>query len=435
MTLDCVESLSSNSTGMMAPPAGNARSMTTPSRVLTFSSLFPSVARPRHGIFVETRLLNLLHDSAVDARVIAPVPWFPLRAKVFGRYARFAQTPRRSTRNGLQVTHPRYWMLPKVGVAFQPEAMARAAWRDIEAWRRAGWTPELIDAHYFYPDGVAAAILAERLKVPFVVTARGSDVNLLGHVPGPGARILQTAQRAAAVITVSTRLKESLVALGAKASKIVVLRNGVDLNTFGPEDRGTSRRRLALAERPTAACVGNLVPEKGFALAIESLVHLGEWQLLIVGEGPLRLELGALSQRFGVADRVTFLPSLPQADLRHVYSAADVLLLTSTREGWPNVVLESLACGTPVVAVDVGAVGEILTSPAVGRIVEGRDALTLSSAARDLLLQHPQPLQVRHHASRFDWKSVSHGQCDVFARVLAGEELAKPLHSLLPDDH
>jgi glycosyltransferase involved in cell wall biosynthesis len=396
-------------------------------RVLTFSSLYPSAARPRHGIFVETRLLNLVRDCAVDARVIAPVPWFPLRAQALGRYAQFAATPRQAVRNGVQVAHPRYFMLPKLGVAFQPDAMARSAWADIDAWRRAGWAPELIDAHYFYPDGVAAAILAERLQLPFIVTARGSDVNLLGRLPGPAARILRTAQAAAAVVTVSTRLKEALVAMGAEASKIVVLRNGVDLALFTPEDRSAARRRLGMADQPTAVCVGNLVPEKGFELAVEALVHLPAMQLLIVGEGPQQIELLALSERLGVAQRVGFRPVMPQAGLRDVYSAADVLLLTSLREGWPNVVLESLACGTPVVAMDVGAVTEMLTEPSLGRIVAERDPRAFASAVQGVLAQPAPRAAIRQHASRFGWNEVSRGQSELFARVLAGRTAAAAL--------
>ena len=91
-------------------------------------------------------------------------------------------------------------------------------------------------------------------------------------------------------------------------------------------------------------------------MAIEALRHLDDVRLVIVGDGPLRGELASLARRLGVESRVTFRSSMPQRELRYLYSAVDVLLLTSTREGWPNVVLEAMACGTPVVAVDVGAV-------------------------------------------------------------------------------
>ena len=401
---------------MLSDPAGGAGIQGL--RVLTFTSLFPSVARPRHGIFVETRLRHLVRDAGVDARVVAPVPWFPLQSPAFGAYARYAATPRRTTReSGLQVSHPRYLMLPRLGVAFQPDSLARAAARDVAELQRVGWQPDIIDAHYFYPDGVAAALLAERLGVPLVITARGTDVNVLGRLPGPARRILWAARRAAAIIAVSTRLKEALVEIGVEESKVVVVRNGVDVELFRPQDKAAARGRLGLPPGRIAACVGNLVPEKGLALAIEALRRLQDFNLVIVGDGPSREELVQLARSLGVEQRVCFMSAMPQPELRSLYSSADVLLLTSTREGWPNVVLESLACGTPVVALDVGAVGEMITSPKVGRIVTARDAAELGAAVLDAVQSAGSPQQIHDHAAAFDWTSVSRAQIEVMARA------------------
>ncbi len=400
-------------------------------KVLTVSSLYPSEARHRHGIFVETRLRHLVRDAQVDARVIAPVPWFPLSSPVFGQYAKYGATPRRATRgDGLQVTYPRYLMLPKLGVAFQPDCMARAAARDIAALQRSGWQPDIIDAHYFYPDGVAAAMLAEQFGIPLVITARGSDVNVLGRMAGPAKRILWAAQHASAIIAVSRRLKEVLVEIGVDESKVVVVRNGVDLEVFHPEPKCMARERFGLPTGRLAACVGNLVPEKGFALAIESLRFLDEFRLVVVGDGPSRNELVKLARRLGVEQRVIFLASMPQDDLRYLYSGVDVLLLTSTREGWPNVVLESLACGTPVVASDVGAVGEILTNLQVGRIVATRHADGVALAVRALLETAASRSEVCRHAATFDWHSVSRRQIEIFSCARLGEPVGAPDHAL-----
>ena len=404
-------------------------------RVLTFTSLFPSEARPRHGIFVETRLAHLVADCPIDARVIAPVPWFPFNAPSFGSYARFAATPRHALRCGsIQVAYPRYLMLPKLGVPLQPSSMASAALPDIQRWQREGWRPDLIDAHYLYPDGVAAATLAERLGLPLVITARGTDVNVLARLPRPGRLIRWAAARATAVIAVSGRLREALIDSGVEASRIVVLRNGVDTSVFYPEDGSVARRLLRLPHGPLAACVGNLVPEKGFALAIEMLRHAPAWRLVIVGEGPSRRELETLSRQTGVADRVMFLPVMHQTQLRGLYSAVDALLITSTREGWPNVVLESLACGTPVAALDVGAVGDMLTDPEIGRIVPVRDAAVLSRAVEELLAtgtaRIEQRRRAREHACRFDWRSISHAQHGLMTRAVAS---APARHSGVPE--
>ena len=398
-----------------------------PMRVLTFTSLFPSSARPRHGIFVETRLRRLVRDAGVEARVVAPVPWFPFRAPAFGPYASFASTPRRSVRDALPVTHPRYLMLPKLGVGFQPDSMARAAAADIARWQDEGWRPDIIDAHYLYPDGVAAALLAERFALPFVVTARGTDVNVLARTPGIAERILWAARRASTVIAVSHRLRDGLVQVGLDASQVVVLRNGVDTDLFRPEDPTASRTRLGLPSGPLAICVGHLLPEKGWPLALEALARLPTWRLAFFGDGPLKQEFMALTRKLGIEERVSFRPTLPQPELRHVYSAADVMLLTSTREGWPNVVLESMACGTPVVAVDVGAVVEMITDPAVGRIVPGRDAEALAAAVEALREQRPDRARIRRHATQFGWEPISQGQLQVMTRAIERHATAAPV--------
>ena len=92
-------------------------------------------------------------------KVVAPVPWFPSAAKRFGEYTQFAATPRQEQRNGLEVHHPRYLLLPKVGMNLAPYAMALGALRTVRRLQREGFDPDLIDAHYYYPDGVAAAML------------------------------------------------------------------------------------------------------------------------------------------------------------------------------------------------------------------------------------------------------------------------------------
>lgn len=392
---------------------------TAPLKVLLLSSLFPSDARPRHGIFVETRMQQLRADCPVDVRVVAPVPWFPSRSSRFGRYAEFAATPRHAVRSGVPVSYPRYAMLPKLGVSFQAAAMALAATREIAALARSGWVPDVIDSHYFYPDGVAAARIGLKLDIPVVITARGSDVNLLAGIPGPRQQILWAAHQASAVVAVSRRLRDSLVAMGVAPDHVTVLRNGVDLERFVPLARDQARRELDLpADGLLAACVGNLVPEKGQALAIDALQHLPGWRLLIVGNGPLRDSLESVARQRALADRVIFRPTMPQASLRWAYSAADALLLTSTREGWPNVVLESLACGTPVVATDVGAVSEMLSDEQFGRVLVQPDAAQFAAAVEAVAAAVSPRERLREHAAGFGWRNVSLGQWELFRRVL-----------------
>jgi teichuronic acid biosynthesis glycosyltransferase TuaC len=114
---------------------------------------------------------------------------------------------------------------------------------------------------------------------------------------------------------------------------------------------------------------------------------------------------------------VSFLPVRPQAELCTVYNAADVLVLASSREGWPNVLLEAMACGTPVVAANVGGVPEIVTEPAAGRIVTERSGAAFAHAVREVLNPRPSREATRRFSQRFDWTATSRGQLSVFARA------------------
>lgn len=388
-------------------------------RVLTFSTLYPNSVRPTYGIFVETRLRHLLQTGEVEARVVAPVPWFPLTHSMFGDYARQAQVPRHETLRGILVAHPRYLVVPKVGMSSTPFTLAASARRAIEAFRREGFDFDLIDAHYYYPDGVAAALLAKQFGKPYVITARGTDINLIPDYRVPRRLIQWAGQRAACSITVSAALQEKLVALGIPRDRTRVLRNGVDLERFTPMDRALARRELGLPDALTFVCVGHLVELKGHRLVIEALAQrFPEAQLLIAGEGELRSQLASLATSLGVSDRVRFVGVVPQENLKTYLSAADALVLASSREGWPNVLLESMACGTPVVATRLPGTSEIVTASEAGVLASERSASGLADAMRALMAAYPSRDATRAFAQRYSWDETTRGQLELFRYIV-----------------
>lgn len=388
-------------------------------RTLLFSTLYPSSARPVHGIFVETRLRELLKSGEVETKVVAPVPWFPFNANVFGEYARFAQTPSFEFRYGVDIYHPRYFLPPKVGMNVAPYSLARAALPTIKKLINSGFDFDLIDAHYYYPDGIAASFIAKALGKPFVVTARGTDLNLIPEYERPRKLILETAERASASIGVCKALMHRLAELGANTAKLHTLRNGVDLERFKPIDRKLARQHLGLPEdQQIFISVGHLVERKGHHIAIEAMVKLSESLLLIAGAGPELGRLKQLAEQLGVTDRVRFLGQIANDQLSAWYSAADVLFLCSSREGWANVLLESMACGTPVVATSIWGTPEVVSSPSAGRLMLDRSANALSNSVSDLLEDLPSAKDVRKHAENFAWESTTKGQIALFERVL-----------------
>lgn len=386
-------------------------------KILTFTTLYPSAQQPQHGIFVETRLRKLVESGLVSARVVAPSPWFPFGSARFGRYATFAQVPRGETRHALHIDHPRYPVLPKFGMSAAPLALSAAALPLLRRQLRDGQAFDLIDAHYFYPDGVAAVLLGRALGRPVVVTARGSDLNLIAQYAIPRRWILWAAQHADGLIAVSSGLKQRLIDLGIAADRVEVLRNGVDLALFRPHDRNAERRALGLT-RPTLLAVGNLVALKRHRLMIEAVAQMPDVELAIVGDGPERAGLERLARERRVADRVRFFGRIAQHRLPEIYSAADVLLLVSTHEGWPNVLLESMACGTPVIVSDLAGIADIVRAPAVGRILSEVTPSRLADTARDLLAAALPRAQTQRYAEQFDWQSTTEGQIALFHQIL-----------------
>ena len=385
-------------------------------RILTFSTLFPNLKQPHHGVFVETRLRHLVESGKVDASVVAPVPWFPFRHPRFGTYSHYSAIPAEETRHGLRIRHPRYPVIPKIGMTIAPLLLAQAM-KPVIGKILDENDIDLIDAHYFYPDGVAALKLGRYFNKPVVITARGTDINLIPQHNLPRKMILWAAKNAAASITVCEALKTEMVAMGASAEHIHPIRNGVDLDLFQPIDRDTQRAAFGL-DQFTLLSVGLLQPRKAHDLVIGALPMLPDVRLYIAGDGPERNNLNALAASLGVTDRVTFLGSVSQSGLRQYYGAADALVLASSREGWANVLLESMACGTPVIASNVWGTPEVVREHAAGLLLKERTAASIADAVTALRANPPARTATRQYAEQFSWAETTDKQIALFNRVL-----------------
>jgi teichuronic acid biosynthesis glycosyltransferase TuaC len=387
----------------------------TPLRLLTLSTLYPNSEQPNHGIFVENRLRQLVASGEAESAVVAPVPWFPSGASLFGRWSHYARVPRVEQRHGLVVHHPRYPVIPRFGMSSAPYLIY-------------GWTLPLlrrlvrersidaIDAHYVFPDGVAAVWLGRRLGLPVVITARGTDINFIPRYALPRRLIRGAIAGSAALIAVSAALKRELVSLGAPQDKVTVLRNGVDITLFRPTQRDATRRSLGLTRR-TLISVGLLIERKGHHRVIEAMTQLADFDLLIVGDGPERASLATLIERLGLGARVRLLGARPHAELPALYSAADALVLASTREGWANVLLEAMACGTPVIASDAWGNPEVVQRREAGILTRANTPEGIVDAVRALFSDPPLRGATRAYAEDFSWDATTAGQLELFHRI------------------
>ncbi|HZG09589.1 MAG TPA: glycosyltransferase [Allosphingosinicella sp.] len=363
-------------------------------RVLTLSTLYPDRRRPTFGVFVErqTQALAAREGIAVAVACGTGLPPWPLSLHPHYRNRRVSR--RWEVWKELEVLRLpfRIWPGRPAGAG---RALARAV---LPAIRGQGF--DVIDAEFFWPDGVAAMHLSRALDIPFSVKARGSDIHHWGAVPAVRAQMVEAAQAAGGLLAVSEALKMSMVALGMPGEKIGVHYTGIDLDRFRPVDRAAAKAALGV-DGPLLVTAGALIPLKGQALLLEALHELPGVTLILAGDGPERARLEALAAPLG--ERVRFLGNRPHDELPALLAAADAMVLPSEREGLANVWVEALACGTPLVISDVGGAREVLDRPEAGRLA-ARNPGAIAAAVRNLLAAPPRQHAVRAAAAgRFSW--------------------------------
>ncbi len=323
--------------------------------------------------------------------------------------------PARESADGIDVFHPRYKVIPKIGDAVTPISYYRSVLRLVRSEGLADC--DVIDAHYAFPDGAAAVLLGRKLGKPVVLTVRGSDINLMPDEFAAGKWIRWALPRCEAVVAVSEDLARRVESLTGDTGGTAVLQNGVDRDRFTLSNRSEAKRELGL-EGPVVLSVGNLVELKGHDLVIDALARLDRASLVIVGKGPMQ---GKLQERVGVlglGDRVRFVDEVSQHELVRYYNAADVLVLASSNEGMPNVVLESLACGTPVVASAVGGVPEVIRDRRAGRLLADRSAEAIGDAVTQVLADTTTSREeIRDQVAEFDWERTVEGLSLIFDSV------------------
>ncbi len=338
--------------------------------------------------------------------VIAPVQYFPLLGlNKNSRFHRYNQVPKQEKDGDITVYHPRYLTIPGTGIINSARAMTAAAQKIT---RQQQMDFDLIDGHYLYPDGVAAFRLAKALDKPLVLTARGSDVNFWLEQPSCQAAILQAVDYAAKVICVSRDLKDRLMRHGVAADKLVVIMNGVDRSLFTPGERDDKDYLLS---------VGNLVPLKGHEIILQALSRLPAEKLVLIGSGELEKHLKDMARRLNIMDRVTFLPAVAQSQLAGYYAGAKATILMSAMEGMPNVILESLATGTPVIATAVGGIPEVITDDN-GILLENRTAEDLTRAISRLSDRKWEGRKISESVRYLDWVETAQRLHQIFSRCL-----------------
>ena len=372
-------------------------------RVLT--SLYPSPETPFEGIFAARKWEGLFaRGHQVD--VVMPLPWAPssLQRLLPAAYARMARTPRRETRSGISISRPRYLHVPSRSVGNAGRFAAVGVRGVLGAGR-----PDVCVIDYAWPGAAAAQALVEA-GVPVVINGRGSDVLQVAEVDELRGKLERGLRAAHGVTAVSQDLLDAMVRLGGNAEAATLTPNGVDTEHFSPGARDEARARVGQPlEGRMVLVVGHLIPRKDPVLAIDAFhaADLEDTRLVFVGRGPLMDEAKAHAAARGLGDRVSLLGERPPEELVDWYRAANVMLLTSSREGRPNVVLEALSTGCPVVATSAGGTSEVVTSDRM--LCRSRDASEIGALLRGILGTPPTPAELRAGIEHLTWRSSLDG--------------------------
>lgn len=352
--------------------------------VLFVSETFPDADDPARGSYN----VALCRALAVGHRVkaIAPRGWQDmLRRRCRAR--RYAASPA-AAHAGIDCRFPTFWYTPGMRHAKHGAAM----WRSIEATVGKIQAAHPIDAvlsYWAHPDGEAGLMAARLAGVPHAVIVGGSDVLLLPQREDRRRAVCQVLNNSDAVITVSEGLRTAVIQLGVDPFRAQTIYRGIDADRFHPGDRAAARRRLGLpADRAVLLWVGRMVEVKRLDVLIaacRALQQQGvEFTLCLAGDGPQRAGVEQLVRQHGLTEQVRFIGSVRHEHLAEWYRAADAAVLSSRSEGLPNVLRESLACGTPFAATDVGSIGEI-SDPAWSRLSPAGDPGGLARAIAGVL--------------------------------------------------
>lgn len=250
---------------------------------------------------------------------------------------------------------------------------------------------DLIVAQWALPSGFLASLCCR--NIPLITTLRGSDIKIYGKKKIFSYFVKHSLRRSTKVVALSNDLKREAISLGVKKDKICVIPGGVDTNKFKPGDKYQIRSRLNLPKGIIILYVGNLIKLKRVDNLIKICSTLNQhcrFHLLIIGNGPEEENLKNLVKHLELKN-VSFKGWIKYDYLEQYMAASDILCLTSISEGLPQCAQEAMACGLPVVAINVGGLPDLVINGIDGQLV--KDEIEMKDCLRQLMAK-PEQIQI-----------------------------------------
>jgi glycosyltransferase involved in cell wall biosynthesis len=394
-------------------------------KILYITNLFPYLENDSRGNFITNRL-KVLRKSNIDFSAFGTISQDNLFVKTFRKI--IGSTRREKYENYYEIDGIRYnylsfdrrlydifseYVLKKDYTLEYAEELANKKYKSFVQKKY-----NLIHAHGMYdpPAGLVAKLLSEKLNIPYVVTCHGSDINLL--MEKATGLYIDVLENAAKVIFVSNALLNKAKFYGYSGSNSVVIPNGIEPNLSKPLDREKIKRELGLNKK-VVGFVGGLKPIKRadkFSEIFENISSTQEVEFLVVGDGELREKIEKKCEQKNL--NVKFVGRVPNDEAPYYMNAMDVMILPSRNEGFGSVIIESQACGVPVVGSSNGGIPEAIGDGGIV-VEEGENFEKRFADAVVELLENPIEREyLRERALGFSWKSIVKQEVAVYEEAL-----------------
>ena len=390
--------------------------------IVIVTNLFPNEQEKEKGQFIYQLVQELKRN--IQITVVSPIPFFP-RFNVLRSHHNFkyAQLNTKEKRDGYDVFFCKHIVLPKLGflrtyfLYFSLLKLLKKIDRSHQI--------DLLNGHWIFPDGVVTEWVGKTLNKPVVLTARGCDINHYPKLFGRKKQIVNALNSCDKIIAVSYALKKEIMSLGISEKKVFVIPNGIDFNRFHHIDRTICREKIGLENDDIIILsIGSLDEVKGthylimaFGMLANKLKDI-KLKLIIIGEGHLRSYLKDLCKEHSINDRVNFLGNFPHEKVPYILNASDMLCVASIREGRPNVVLEALSCGIPVVASNVGGIPELIKNGENGYLFERGNVSDLFEKINKCLSTSWLSENVSKTVKDLNWDNCANGYINVYESIL-----------------